>query len=105
MGLDYGCAHSIAAILVEPRAGGFVVTDDCVRLCPVWNVAYLVHITQLAALGAIGPLLCDVWDAEAVIAGIDWDLGRPYTKRSRPIDGKVLETLRTRYFRILFHCR
>ena len=51
-----------------------VVTDDDIGICPVRSIACLAHITQPAALGAVGPFLCEVCDAVAVIAGVGLDL-------------------------------
>ena len=90
--LDGGCADVIAVTLVEPGAGGFVavVTDDDIRICPGCSTACLARVIQTAALGAVGPFLRDVCDAEAVIAGVNLDIGWLLAWKSRLIDGHVL---------------
>ena len=52
----------------------------------------MTHITQPAALGAVGPFLRDVCDAEAVIARIYLNIGWLLAWKSRLIDGDVLIT-------------
>lgn len=88
-----GCADTMAVILVEPGAGGFVavVTDDDVGICP-GRTASLAHVTQPAALGAVRPYLRNICDAEGVCAGVDLDIGRLLTWKFGLIDGDVLKS-------------
>ena len=61
--LNGGFLEVVAVVLVEPGAGGFVavVADDDIGICPV-STACLAHVTEPAALSAVGPFLSNVGD-------------------------------------------
>ena len=59
--LNGGCQETVAVDLIEPGACEFVavVADDDIGICPA-GTACLAHVTQPAALSAIGPFLSNV---------------------------------------------
>lgn len=61
--LNGSCLETVAVVLVKPGAGGFVavVADDDIGICPV-STACLAHVTDQAALSAVGPLLSNIGD-------------------------------------------
>ena len=93
--LDGGRADVVAVVLVEPGAVGLVavVADDDVGKRP-GSTTRFAHVTRPATLGAVGPFLRDVRNAETVFSGVDLDIGGLLARRSGLIDGDVLESPR-----------
>lgn len=61
--LNGSCLETVAVVLVKPGTGGVVAVgaDDDVGKCPA-GTACLAHVTEPAALSAVGPFLSNVGD-------------------------------------------